>query len=61
GAGMAGAHAAVASPRHPAALIKLDGGDGLIDRAARRDLDNKKLMVMMAHRVGMTNSKRRIR
>lgn len=61
GTGMAGAHPAVAGAWHSAVLTKFDGGDGLVDRAAGSDLYNKKLMVMMAHRVGITNSKRRIR
>ena len=43
GAGMAGAHPAVAGTRHPAVLTKFDGGDGLIDRAAGCDLHNKKV------------------
>ena len=40
---MAGAHSAVPGTRHPAMLTKLYGGNGLIDRAARRDLHNKKI------------------
>jgi hypothetical protein len=57
---MAGAHPAVAGPASRRAA-KFNGGDGLIDRAAGAICTIKKLMVMMAHRVGMTNSKRRIR
>ena len=43
GAGMAGAHPAVAGAWHSAVLTKFDGGDGLVDRAAGGDLHNKKV------------------
>jgi hypothetical protein len=58
---MAGGHPAVAGARQAAAVAKLNGGDGLIDRAAGAIWTIKKLMVMIAHRVGIISNSRRIR
>lgn len=44
-----------------AAMPQLNGGDGLIDRAAGGNLHDKKLMVMIAHSVGITSNSLRIR
>lgn len=55
-------HAAAAkTAAKTAALAQFDGGDGLIDRAAGGDLHDKKLMVMIAHSVGITSNSLRIR
>ncbi len=42
-------------------LTKFNRGNRLIDRAAGSDLHDKKLMVIMAHSVGITSNRRRIR
>lgn len=61
GSRMAGTHPFTAAAGHAAAVAKFNGGNGLIDRPTGSDLHNKKLIVMMAHRVGMTSSRRRRR
>lgn len=65
GTGNAGARmpqaVAYSAAAEAAALAHFDSGDGLIDRATGRNLHDKKLMVMIAHRVGIISSSLRIK
>ncbi len=58
---MTGANAFAAGAGQRAAPAKFNRGNRLIDRAAGSDLHDKKLMVIMAHSVGITSNRRRIR